>query len=118
MTVNILGTPYQIIKRKYSEDSAMERRSICGYCDSYTHTIVYCDMTTYPNWENERQETVASSEKQTLRHEIVHAFFHESGLFDSSNPVESAWSENEEMVDWIALQGLKIYTAWIEAQAV
>ena len=36
--------------------------------------------------------------KSCLRHEIAHAFLHESGL--SSN---SEWAMNEEIVDWIAL---------------
>lgn len=40
---------------------------------------------------------------KTLRHEIVYAFLHESGL--SSN---SEWAMNEEIVDWIALQLPKI----------
>ena len=49
--------------------------------------------------------------QETLRHEIVHAFFNESGLKESSNGCESGWAKNEEMVDWIALQLPKIYKA-------
>ena len=55
--------------------------------------------------------------KQTLRHEIVHAFLGESGLSNNSNSID-AWARNEEVVDWFAIQGPKIYKAWQEAGAV
>ena len=118
MTVNILGTPYEIIVKKYDEEEAFERRSIAGFCDGYAKEIVICDMHTYKGWENEAEKTVVAAQKQTLRHEIVHAFFDESGLMDSSSIVECPWSQNEEMVDWIANQGMKIYKAWVEADAL
>ena len=35
MTVNILGTPYEIIVKKYDEEKEFERRSISGFCDGY-----------------------------------------------------------------------------------
>ena len=118
MTVNILGMPYEIIVKKYDEDETFERRSIVGFCDGYVKEIVVCDMHTYKGWENEAEKTVVAAQKQTLRHEIVHAFFNESGLMDSSSVVECPWSQNEEMVDWIANQGMKIYKAWVEADAL
>ena len=118
MTVNILGTPYEIIVKKYDEDETFERRSIVGFCDGYVKEIVVCDMHTYKGWENEAEKTVVAAQKQTLRHEIVHAFFDESGLMGSSSVVECPWSQNEEMVDWIANQGMKIYKAWVEADAL
>ena len=118
MTVNILGMPYEIIVKKYDEDETFERRSIVGFCDGYVKEIVVCDMHTYKGWENEAEKTVVAAQKQTLRHEIVHAFFDESGLMDSSSIVECPWSQNEEMVDWIANQGMKIYKAWVEADAL
>lgn len=114
-TVTILGTPYKIAVKKYGEEEAFERRSIDGYCDSLTKNIVVCDMTTYKGWEHEPKETCEACQKEVLRHEIVHAFFAESGLSDSANTVDGAWSKNEELVDWIALQGEKIYKAWQEA---
>ena len=118
MTVNILGTEYTITVKKYDEDEAFERNSIGGYCDGLTKNIVVCDMKTYKGWEHEPQETIEAAQKQTIRHEIVHAFLDESGLCDSSLNVDCAWSKNEEMVDWFALQGPKIYKAWQEADAL
>lgn len=118
MTVNILGTEYTITVKKYDEDEAFARRSIDGYCDGLTKQIVVCDMSTYKGWEHEPPEYIESARKKTLRHEIVHAFFDESGLMGCSNSIDCAWSENEEMVDWFAIQGSKIYKAWKEAGAL
>lgn len=118
MTVNILGTPYEIIVKKYDEEEAFERCSIAGFCDGYAKQIVVCDMHTYKDWEHEGEKTVATAQKQTLRHEIVHAFFNESGLTESSNTVKTPWARNEEMVEWISIQGEKIYKAWQEANAL
>lgn len=117
-TVNILGTEYTIQVKKYTEDESFERRSIDGYCDGFTKQIVVCDMTTYKGFEHEPLKTIEEAQKQTLRHEIVHAFYNESGLMDSALLFEGAWSKNEEMVDWIALQGPKLYKAWLDAKCV
>lgn len=116
--INVLGTPYEIIVRKYEEDEVFERRSIVGYCDSYLKKIVICDMNTYKGWEHEEEATIAECQKANLRHEIVHAFFNESGLEASSAAYNGAWAVNEEMVDWLALQGPKIYRTWQEAEAI
>lgn len=116
--VNVLGSEYSIEVKKYDEDDAFGRRHIDGYCDWLTRRIVLCDMATYPDWEHELPDTVEAASKQTLRHEIVHAFYYESGLGSSSFKVDSPWAENEEMVDWIANQGPKILQAWQESGAL
>lgn len=118
MKVNILGAEYEIIKKRYDEEEAFSRRGIDGYCDGFTKKIVYCDMSTYKGWEHEATDTIAANEKHTLRHEIVHAFFNESGLSDSSGQWDVGWAVNEEMVDWIAAQGPKLYAAWWAAGAI
>ena len=42
-----------------------------------------------------------------IRHEIIHAFLYESGMKECSSATQS-WVENEEMVDWFAIQIPKI----------
>ena len=118
MTVNILGTPYEIIVKKYDEEECFEKEEINGYCYSHTHQIVLCDMSTYKGWEDEPKEVIIRQQKETLRHEIVHAFLNESGLKNNCNSLNYSWARNEEMVDWIAIQGAKIYKAWQEADAL
>lgn len=118
MTISILGTEYTITVKKYDDDETFDRRTLAGYCDDMTKQIVVCDMTTYKGWEDEPKETAVLAQKETIRHEIVHAFLSESGLSDCSSAVDGPWAKNEEMVDWFAFQGPKIYKAWTEAGAL
>ena len=118
MTVSILGTKYEIIKKKYADDPDFEQSGIDGYCDTHSKLIVHCDMATYPGWQTEPPESIRRNEQNTLRHEIIHAFLAESGLAENSLKPTGAWALNEEMVDWFALQGEKIWAAWQAANAV
>lgn len=118
MKISILGTDYTITKKAYADEPDFEKRSINGFCDSSLKQIVICDMTTYPGFENEPKAALAIDEQETLRHEIVHAFLSESGLADSSLQYNGPWAKNEEMVDWFALIGPKIFKAWHEAGAM
>lgn len=111
MKVNVLGTEYTINKYDYKDKLEFEKREICGYCDSILKEIAYVNMTTYPGYEDEAEEFCRIAEKETIRHEIVHAFFKESGLWNNSADVKG-WAKNEEMVDWIALQFSKILKAF------
>lgn len=63
MKINVLGTEYTIIVKNYDEDEVFPRRSIDGYCDSWTNQIVVCDMATYKGWEHETPNTIEAEEK-------------------------------------------------------
>ena len=58
-----------------------------------------------------------SYRKKVLRHEIVHAFLYESGLWNNSGNVK-AWGQSEEITDWIALQFPKMLQAFIDVGAI
>ena len=118
MKINILGTDYQIIFKKYSEDESFERNEIDGYCNGFTKEIVICDLNSKESWNHETQSAISAAHKEILRHEIVHAFFNESGLKDNTFTYSGGWAKCEEMIDWIAIQGLKIYEAWNLAGAI
>lgn len=105
--VSVLGTIYRIEQRDSKNDTELD--GLSGYCNPHIKLIVI--RTDYESTPD------ISMLKEVLRHEIAHAFFYESGLWDSSNGT-TAWATNEEMIDWIAIQGLKLYTAWEEAEAV
>lgn len=105
--VNVLGTIYTIERRAEKDDKKLE--GLGGYTDVYQQLIVI-----RTDWNEKPNEKML---KDILRHEIIHAFTYESGLWDNSNKVD-VWATNEEMIDWIAIQGLKIYKAWTEAGAV
>ena len=116
--VNILGTTYKIKRVAYDKDPDLKDNGWAGYHDGLDNTIVIGIITTYPQFESEDEERAEISENQTLRHEIVHAFLYQSGLENDAGTYNASWAHNEEMVDWIALQGPKIYKAWQEAEAL
>ena len=55
--------------------------------------------------------------KKVLRHEIVHAFLYESGMWCNSG-ASDAWGTDETIVDWIAIQSPKIFKAFEEADCI
>lgn len=108
--VKILDTEYTIVFTTAEKDKILS--DFAGYCDYTVKRIVIdCDSKQSNLHDFDRYV------KQCLRHEIVHAFLFESGLAYNSNR-DYPWAVNEEMVDWIAFQGEKIYKAWQEAGAV
>lgn len=116
MTVNILGTNYTITFKNDEDVCAAMNANIgeCGgYCSSAGKEIVIANLDRCDDTEAKKEKL----KRCNLRHEIVHAFLNESGLGPNSNGVD-CWARNEEMVDWIALQGPKIWEAWQEAGAV
>ena len=118
MHVSILGTEYSINVKKYEEDRLFEDTGFGGYCDSEMREIVVCDFNTHPAFIGYSQEACDRVQRKCIRHEIVHAFFAESGLDTNSNENCGPWAVNEEMIDWITIQGPKIYHAWDEAGAL
>lgn len=113
-TINIMGTEYSIEVHKISEDDYMKKNEWSGYCARYSKKIVIADMNEpeYFKWKNEEEKDAYA--KETFRHEIVHAFFSESGLNENSARYNGAWSNNEEMVDWIAIQFPKMLAVFRE----
>ena len=116
--VNILGSEYSIEVQDYDAYPAFKERSCDGFCLEETRQIILCDMRTWPGREKESEVYVDHSMCHTLRHEIVHAFFYESGLSDSSAKYDGGWAKFEEMIDWLAIQGPKLYAAWKAAEAL
>lgn len=112
--INILGTEYTISEHKISDDNFLKANQWSGYCNEETKEIVIADMSEdefFPSWTEREQKLYR---KKTLRHEIIHAFFNESGLSDNALAFERSWSKNEEMVDWIAIQSPKIFKVFQE----
>lgn len=111
-TINVMGTEYSIEIHKFSEDGCLKEKGWSGYCDGYAKRIVIADLDDPERfkWTDETEKDAYV--KQILRHEIVHAFFSESGLNENSARYTGAWSNNEEMVDWIASQFPKMLTVF------
>ena len=105
--VNILGTEYTIERRKEADDPKLAD-GIDGYCDTSVKLLVICDFEQ----DEQCKEDLQAYGLQVLRHEIIHAFMHESGLDANSCCFEGGWSVNEEMIDWFAIQSPKIFKAF------
>lgn len=116
MTINILGTEYTLIFKNDEEvcsDMGVNIGECGGYCSAAAREIVIANLDKCEDTGAEKDEL----KRLNLRHEIVHAFLNESGLQSNAKAVD-CWAKNEEMVDWIAIQGPKIWKAWQEAGAV
>lgn len=101
MKVNILGAEYEIIVDAPDE---MLPEDSDGCMDQSLKRIIVAkfepDRNSIKNLDCYR--------RKVLRHEIVHAFLYESGLWNNSGTTE-AWATNEEMTDWFAIQSPKIF---------
>lgn len=98
--VNILGTEYKISQQSTETNPKLEDNY--AFCEQYSKEIIISDF------KEERKNVMSVKnfgefEKQVLRHEIIHAYFGESGLRSNSD-----YAENEELIDWIAIQLPKI----------
>ena len=95
--VSILGSVYTFIV--LDNDEELEKENAFGLCNSYMKTISISSHL----FEEENKCTI----NQIIRHELIHAFLFESGL-DANTFIEGGWADNEEMVDWMAIQYPKI----------
>lgn len=118
MELDILGTTYKVNCKSFTEDPLFKENGICGYHSPYDARIVICSMKTHPEYSQENEESIKNVERACLRHEIIHAFLHESGLAYSAMCSEESWAMNEEMVDWIALQAPKIFKTFKAADCL
>ena len=109
--VNILGTEYTIKMDVPQEDMPLDSD---GCIDPSIKTIMIVD---FGEPDKNSIKDLESYKKETLRHEIVHAFLYESGLWSNSGNVK-AWGHSEEITDWIALQFPKMLQAFIDVDAI
>lgn len=116
-SANVLGTKYKIEIHKISEDKDLKNNGWGGYCNETLKQIVLADTGEeyYDNCTAEEKEKIT---KETLRHELMHAFLNESGLSNNSLQYSSGWAKNEEMVDWFAIQSPKIFKLFQECDCL
>lgn len=105
MKLNVLGTEYDVSYRKRDGDEKLEDAD--GYTEPYSKKIVIEDIV--PN--SKTVENIEKYKMRVLRHEIVHAFLIESGM-------DVEWANNEEVVDWIAMQIPKMEACMRNADAL
>lgn len=106
--MNVLGTEWNILFETIKENDVF---ATCdGYCDPSVkkiHVRVYTDEDV-KNSEFGYESREVMRNKCT-RHEILHAFMYESGLWRNSFDPPIQWAMNEEMIDFFAIQSPKIF---------
>lgn len=100
--INVLGTKYTLEERNPQSEPALERRT--GFCDTTSKEIVIASAYQASVNSVKAPDIV---KMETIRHELVHAFFSESGM--------EGWSSDEALVDWVAIQFPKMQQAMREA---
>ena len=103
MTINILGQDYDFQEISAKEDTRLADND--GYHDGYAKLI---------RVNNDYNENHPSSirdipmyRKRVTRHEVIHAFFEESGV--------TKWRDDEALVNWISLQFPKMLKVFQQA---
>lgn len=107
--INVLGTKYLLEERNVEEDPKLSECD--GYFDNTIRKIVVDDMEAAKGDINSKEE-LDEYKRKVMRHEIIHAFLYESGLATSCD-----WA-CEEMVDWLAIQGPKIFKEFKTADLI
>lgn len=108
MKVKILGTEYEIIKDAEEKDYPQLKK-----CDGFTDFSIKRIVVANFDKDESSVDDIDWYKKKVLRHELVHAFIHESGLAENCD-----WARNEELTDWIAIQFEKILGVFIELQCI
>lgn len=99
-SINILGTEYSV-----AIDDTLEKTNCDGLCKEYDKQIAVRSVGAMLS-DDDSTETKKTRYNEVLRHEIIHAFFSESGLDD--------YSGNEQLVNWLAIQFPKMQKAFEE----
>lgn len=111
-TIKILGTEYGVYGHvSRHEDPFLNRCD--GYFDKTAKRVVVSGDD-----ENCELENFEEYRKTNLRHELIHAFFYESGLDGNSRWENGEDDHPEQTVQWIAIQFPKILKAFEEAGAL
>lgn len=108
MKINILGIEYELKEIEPDDDPALSDKD--GYCDT---SAKLCVVDSMDRREDGMKKNLADYKNSVKRHELIHAFLYESGL-DSC----SYWAQNEELIDWLAIQTPKLFSAFKEADCL
>lgn len=114
MKLNVLGTDYTInIVKKEDNISMSTIPELEGYCDFTTKEIFVCNfLKPEVSKDSVNMKDLAIIMKHVLRHELIHAYFYESG-FDTGI---GNFEKGEDMIDWFSLQEPKMRELFIKGE--
>lgn len=108
MKVSILGTEYQVRKLTEAEYPKLVACEANGLFEAYSKEIII--SKDIDDGTGKAYANLEAFERKIIRHEIIHAFFHESGLTDRC--------ADEDLVDWLAHQLPKMFKAMADANCL
>lgn len=108
--INILGTEYTLTVCSEADEPRLT--GVSGCCDETAKELFVETFDEYKEDQSSKKNLVALPRK-VMRHEIIHAFLFESGLAENS-----PWAQNEEMIDFFAIQFPKMLEAFRAADAL
>lgn len=106
--INVLGTVYTLVLNA-TEKKYPNLKGLSGYTDFSVKKIVIRKFEK----ADDSLDNLEHYKREVIRHEIIHAFFYESGLDGNSE-----FARNEELIDWIAIQFEKILEVYKEVRAL
>ena len=104
-TINILGSEYEILEHSEIENPKLKTSN--GLCELYSKQIVL-NKDVLNNPTEETFEKLELFKNKVIRHEVIHAYFHESGLDD--------YGSDEKLVNWLAIQFNKMAKTFSELE--
>ena len=110
MKIDVLGAEYTLAVIRGSKEPRL--KDCDGFCDETTKEMLVENYEDSKGEPNSKQNLLVQTNK-VKRHEIIHAFLFESGLAENSS-----WAQNEEMVDFFAIQFPKLLKAFEQADAL
>lgn len=108
MKLDILGQEYEV---RHLTEEEYPKLAICeanGLFEAYSKEIIISE--DIGKGSGKAYANLDGFKRKLLRHEIIHAFFHESGLSDRC--------QDEELVDWLAHQLPKMAKTITEAKCM
>lgn len=109
----VLGEVWRIQVKTAEEEPELAEREIGGYCDVYRNLIVIRDFRA----EVDEPEVAVGFMKEALRHELVHSFMKNSGIWSNSHGSDCIGTD-EMITDWIAIQAPKMFKVFVECNAL
>ena len=108
MKVNILGQEYEIKHLSEDEYPKLKVMEANGLAELYSKELII-EKNINP-MSGKEFANFDQFKNKVIRHEIVHAFFHEAGITEYTN--------DERLVDFIALQAPKMLKVFQEAECI
>lgn len=107
MHIDILGTPYNIKFCTDKEYPKLDVQNADGLAELYSKEIII--RTGYED-DPGTFNNITEYREKVLRHELFHTIFHECGL--------DKYSDDEELVNFLALQYYKIVAIMDKAKEI